>query len=847
MDSKPHPFHFINAWADHKEFLGVVKESWQQECDGSPMHVLCSKLQRLKCQLQRWNKNCVGNFSDSVKKAKEEVGRLEKCLKEGGSEVVHSLLQLAQATLRQALAMQESLWRQRSRVKWLVLGDRNTKFFHSVVKQWRMQLVIHQIQQSDGEWVSEDELIGAEAVQYFSDLFSSVDGPSMLDVPAVIPRLVSGEDNEMLEAVPSLEEVRQILYEMDASIAAGPDGFTGGFFSTAWEIVGGDVHMAIQSFFCGAELPRRITTTSIVLIPKVQQPKDFSQYRPISLCNFVNKIFSKILARRLALILPKIILMNQSGFVWGRSISDSYLLAQEIIAGIKRKVLGGNVVFKLDMSKAYDWMMWPFLIQSFRGLQQGDPLSPALFIIRVEVLSRSLKQLVAHRGFQGVWVRRGCPTITHLGYPDDVLIFSGANMTSLKLVMKVLEDYEVLLQFLWGEAKGGQKLHWIRWGDLCLPGDEEGLGFWRLEDIYDAFSIKLWWRFRSLSSFWTIFMKAKFCAEVHPNLVHRDRGSQTWRRMIAVRHIAEQHIGWIGRSNSSNFWFDNWLGNGTLALRLDSVSDHLVADFVNNGTWNAQLIQQWVPAGIAREIAQVDPPVGQLPDLMGPSKYGCCQSPEVEMVDHVFAGGDVASQVWHFFGDTVGVSSRGLSFCVCMAAWWYGKRGNRYLEFVHHVLPLLICWHLWKGRNARKYDGTHIQEDRLCRLVFTDLLELFAFFFPSCRVFPVTWRHFYTKISGWAPRSSFKPVRWVRPLPGGFKLNTDGCSKGNPGISGSGGILRDGGGRFCLAFSCHFGKATSLQAEARALLVGVEMCIQGGFDLFEVELDSLVLVDILLG
>ena len=132
------------------------------------------------------------------------------------------------------------------------------------------------------------------------------------------------------------------------------------------------MHKAVQSFFYGAELSRRITATSIVLIPKVQQPKDFSQYRPISLCNFVNKIFSKILARRLALILPKIILMNQSGFVWGRSISDSYLLAQEIIAGIKRKVLGGNVVFKLDMSKAYDWMMWPFLIQVLRVFGFGE-------------------------------------------------------------------------------------------------------------------------------------------------------------------------------------------------------------------------------------------------------------------------------------------------------------------------------------------------------------------------------------------------------------------------------------------------------------------------------------------
>ena len=96
-----------------------------------------------------------------------------------------------------------------------------------------MQSVIHRIQKSDGEWVSEDELIGTKAVRYFSVLFSSADGPGMLDVPAVIPRLVSGEDNEMLEVVPFLEEVRQTVCEMDASSAAGPDRFTGGFFSAA--------------------------------------------------------------------------------------------------------------------------------------------------------------------------------------------------------------------------------------------------------------------------------------------------------------------------------------------------------------------------------------------------------------------------------------------------------------------------------------------------------------------------------------------------------------------------------------------------------------------------------------
>ena len=235
----------------------------------------------------------------------------------------------------------------------------------------------------------------------------------------------------------------------------------------------------MQSFFCGEELPRRVTATSIVLLAKVARPKSFSEFHPISLC--VNKIISKILAIRLASILPKIIFGNQNGFVWGRVISNNYLLAQELISNIGRTARGGNVALKLDMMKAYDRVVWPFLINVLRafgfgerwidmvwrlisnvwfsvivnessygffkstwGLRQGDPLSPALFIIGAEVLSRSLNKLQSHRGFQGFRVPRECPLVSHLGYADDVLVFSSAVMTSLKLVKWVLTDYEAV-------------------------------------------------------------------------------------------------------------------------------------------------------------------------------------------------------------------------------------------------------------------------------------------------------------------------------------------------------------------------------------------------------------------
>lgn len=101
----------------------------------------------------------------------------------------------------------------------------------------------------------------------------------------------------------------------------------------------------------------------LMLIPKVKNPKDFSHFRPISLCNFINKVFSRLLAVRLSQLLPKIISPNQSGFVCGMLISDNFLLAQEIIIGIGKKNRGGNVALKLDMTKAYDRVSWIFFDQ----------------------------------------------------------------------------------------------------------------------------------------------------------------------------------------------------------------------------------------------------------------------------------------------------------------------------------------------------------------------------------------------------------------------------------------------------------------------------------------------------
>ena len=130
----------------------------------------------------------------------------------------------------------------------------------------------------------------------------------------------------------------------------------------------------------------------------------------------------------------------------------------------------------------------------------------------------------------------------------------------------------------------------------------------------------------------------------------------------------------------------------------------------------------------------------------------------------------------------------------------------------------------------------------ICNSIFVNLLDVFRLHFPKRIFSSASWLHFYLEISSWSTPITYTLVRWVRPPHDVLKLNTDGYSKGNPGVSGEGGVLRDERGKLLLDFSCHFGLATSMQPEARALLFGVELCLQRGFGQFEVELDSLILV-----
>lgn len=476
--SKPRSFRFVNFLADKDSFIPTVEKYWGMEVQGFRMFILAKRLKNMKRHLRNMNRSN-GNVFSKVKMLRVELKRVQQSLDKDPNncslreeEIIYC------KAYKEAVMDEESLLRQKTKIQWLKDGDHNTSYFHNLLKSKTSKCRIQVVCDEQGNKFYGDEVPGC-FVSHFQNFLGMEDEVFPIEdyEDLFIKKLDPSVADSMVRTVTDAE-IKEAMFSIDVDKTAGPDGYTSKFFKVAWSIVGSDVCDAVREFFSSGKLLGEFNANLISLIPKIQVPLKVSDFRPIACGNVVYKCISKVITNRIKEGLTSLIDSNQSAFIPGRQISDNILLAQEFMKGYSWKRTVSKCAFKVDIQKAYDTVNWDFLktvlirfgfhssmvhwimvcltsasfsicvngelhgfFKSKRGLRQGDPMSPYLFTIVMEVFNLMVKRQIRRDDrFRYHW---GCKKLmlTHLCFADDLLLLCHGDEISACILRRALDEF----------------------------------------------------------------------------------------------------------------------------------------------------------------------------------------------------------------------------------------------------------------------------------------------------------------------------------------------------------------------------------------------------------------------
>ncbi|KAL2893859.1 LINE-1 retrotransposable element ORF2 protein [Bienertia sinuspersici] len=464
-------------WREAEGYKEQVKMAWEGKDQGSPMFKITRKLRRVKTWLKELNRVGFSTIQADAYQAYQQMIKAQQQAHTFPNDV--GIAEVEKEAVREYKSKQkiyDQFLQQKAKCQWIREGDSNTSLFHKSIKQRRLQNTIYAIKDCNGVLQDNPSSIAGAFLEYYQNLLGvKEEGRQRVQQEVVgLGPVIQNDQKPGLISIPTHEEIRKTMHSIKGDKAPGPDGFGSYFYQDNWDLVGGEVCEAVVSFFRTGKLLREVNTTFLSLIPKINCPGDVTEFRPIACCNTIYKCITKIICNRLKIVLPNLIAANQGAFVHQRFIVHNIMVCQDLVRKYGRKNSTPSCLIKLDLRKAYDTVEWEFVqemleslgfpdqftswvmecistpmfslvlngiphgfFKSKRGLRQGDPLSPLLFVLCMEYFSRIMTKMTEDPQFRFHPRCRGLG-LTHLCFADDLIMCCRGDKYSIE---KILQDF----------------------------------------------------------------------------------------------------------------------------------------------------------------------------------------------------------------------------------------------------------------------------------------------------------------------------------------------------------------------------------------------------------------------